>query len=274
MSQLLPDLSLVGTRFDHEVDHQAQQQPLPKVVPVTDTDLRHLPAPVARYLRRAGVVGRPRVHNFVVDLDAELNRAPGAEWMHTPVLQVSFVDHPSRLFLLRTRMHGLPVSGLHQYDDSGASMDIRLLGLLHVADARGDAFARAETVTVLNDFCIMAPAVLIDERFTWGPIDDRQCGVTFRNGERVVHAQLFFDEHGDLVDFSSADRQVRPDDGERWSTPLHQYHEFGVARLASAGDAIWHFANKPSWTYGRFSIRRVRYNVPPDELPRAEQLER
>jgi hypothetical protein len=272
MSQLRPDLTFVGTRFDHEVDQQAQQQPLPKVVPVTDTDLRHLPAPVAHYLRRAGVVGRPRVHNFVVDMDAELNRGPGEAWMHTPVLQVSFVDHPSRLFLLRTRMHGLPVSGLHQYDDSGASMHIRLLGLLHVADADGEAFARAETVTVLNDFCIMAPAVLIDERFSWQPIDDRQCGVTFRNGEREVRATLFFDEHGDLVDFSSEDRHVLEADGQRWSTPLRHYHEFGVARLASEGDAIWHYADKPSWTYARITIKRVRYNVPPGELPHAEQL--
>ena len=273
MRQLLPDLTRVTTRFDREVDAEANVQPLPRVVPVTEADLAHLPAPVARYLRRAGVVGRPRVHNFVVEMDADLNRGPGQPWMHTPVLQVSFVDHPSRLFLLRTRMHGLPVSGLHQYSDVGASMHIRMLGVLHVVDAAGEAFTHAETVTVLNDFCVMAPAVLIDSRFTWQPLDESRVAVTFHNGGRIVRAQLAFDAHGDLIDFSSDDRHALATDGDTWSTPLRAYREFGVARLASEGDAIWHYRDKPAWTYGRFHLRSVRYNVPPNELPHAEQLD-
>lgn len=273
MSPLHLDHTRVSTSFDREVDRQGALQPLPPVVTVAERDLAHLPTPVAHYLRRAGVVGRPRVHNFVVEMDARLNRGPGEPWMDTPVLQVSFVDHPTRLFLLRTRMHGVPVTGLHQYTDAGASMHIRLLGLLSIVDASGEEFARAETVTVLNDFCIMAPAVLIDERFSWQAIDERQSRVTFRNGDREVKAVLHFDTLGDLVDFSSDDRHASDGDGERWTTPLRAYREFGAARLASEGDAIWHYINRPCWTYGRFAIRSVRYNVPTDELPHAQQLE-
>lgn len=273
MPQLLPDLTPVTTRFDRDLDHTAAYQPLPRVVPVTDSDLAHLPAPVARYLRRAGVVGRPRVHNFVVEMDAELNRGPGEPFMKTPVLQVSFVEHPSRFFLLRTRMHGLPVSGLHEYTDAGASMQIRLLGLLHLVDAGGEAFTRAETVTVLNDFCVLAPAVLIDERFTWEQQDAQTVRVTFHNGGRVVSALLDFDASGDLVNFRSDDRHALDGDGDTWSTPLRAYREFGVARVASEGDAVWHYRDRPAWLYGRMYIRSLRYNVPAHELPHAERLE-
>ncbi len=273
MPRLLPDFTPIGRQFDREVDHVARQHPHTRVVPVTEVDLAHLPAPVARYLRRAGVVGRPRVHNFVVEMDAELNRGPGEPWMQTPVLQVSFVEPPTRLFLLRTTMKGLPVSGLHQYDDSGASMHIRLLGLLHLVDADGEAFTRAETVTVLNDFCILAPAVLIDrERFRWATLADGRVHVTFANGGRVVSALLTFDDHGDLANFTSDDRHALEGDGDTWSTPLRHYREFGGARLASEGEAIWSYRDRPSWTYGRLFIRSVRYNVPADELPQAEQL--
>lgn len=269
MCPMYPDLSSLASRFDREVDHEAHAQPIDRVVPVTASDLAHLPAPVAHYLWRCGVVGRPRVHNFVVEMDAELNRGPGEPWMHTPVVQVSFVDHPARLFLLRTRMYGLPVSGLHQYTDSGASMDIRLMGLVPVVEAHGAALARAETVTVLNDFCVLAPAVLIDDRFTWQSIDDRHVRVSFHNGGRLVSALLTFDHLGDLVNFESDDRHALDGDGDTWSTPLRAYHEFGVARLASEGDAIWHYRDKPAWTYGRMHIRSVRYNVPPNEMPHA-----
>jgi len=272
MRDVLNDLTTVATHFNRLVAEQAARQPLPPVQTVAESDLAHLPAPVAHYLRRAGVVGRPRIHNFVVEMQARLNRGPGQPSMDTAALQVSFVDHPTRLFLLRTAMHGLPVSGLHQYGDAGASMEIRVLGLLPIVNASGDAFAKAETVTVLNDFCVLAPAVLIDDRFRWHAVNDEAAKVTFHNGEQVVSATMHFDTHGDLTNFSSTDRHVLDADGVRWTTPLRAYHEFGVARLASEGDAIWHYDDQPDWCYGTFRIARVRYNVPTHELPQAKHL--
>ncbi|MCO4097904.1 DUF6544 family protein [Gemmatimonas sp.] len=272
MRDVVNDLTTVATQFNRTVAAQAARQPLPHVQTVAESDLTHLPAPVARYLRRAGVVGRPRVHNVVVEMQARLNQGPGQPWMDTAVLQVSFVDHPTRLFLLSTSMHGLPVSGLHQYSDAGASMEIRLLGLLPIVNASGDAFAHAETVTVLNDYCVLAPAVLIDERFHWHAVNDQEATVTFHNGAHVVSATMHFDAQGDLTNFSSTDRHVLDADGVRWTTPLRAYHEFGVARLASEGDAIWHYEDKPDWCYGTFTISRVQYNVPPHELPQAKHL--
>jgi hypothetical protein len=144
-------------RFDEAVATAAASQPDTPPTVVTEADLTPLPAPVGRWLRRVGVVGRPRVRNFVVDMHAQLNRGPDEPWMETPVLQVSFVANPTRLFLLRTRMKGLPVTGLHAYTDDGARMQIRVAGLVDMVDESGDAFTRAETVTMLNDVCIMAP---------------------------------------------------------------------------------------------------------------------
>jgi hypothetical protein len=48
-----------------DVDRALARQPS-SVSTVTDAEVAHLPAPVARYLRAAGVVGNPRVQNFRV----------------------------------------------------------------------------------------------------------------------------------------------------------------------------------------------------------------
>jgi len=272
MSTFPASLASLGAQYDALLDAQALRQPLPPDGCVSDADLAHLPPPVARYLRRAEVVGRARVHNFVVEMDATLNRGPDEPALETPVLQTSFVDDPVRLFLLRTRMKGLPVSGLHAYTEEGARMRIRLLGVWNIVDESGSAFTRAETVTLLNDFCVFAPATLIDARFSWTAIDDASALVTFTNGGHRVSATLFFDTHGDLVDFASDDRHVLPTDGDRWTTPLRGHRDFGGARLPSEGDAIWHYRGKPAWRYGRFRITSVRYNVAPAELPHADRL--
>ncbi|MCU0624635.1 MAG: hypothetical protein MUF53_12355 [Gemmatimonadaceae bacterium] len=272
MLALLSGCSSLTARFDETLDRQAGAQPPVDTTVLTEADLARLPAPVATYLRRAGAVGRPRVHNFVVEMDARLNQGPGKPWMETPVLQVSFVDRPARLFLLKTTMKGLPVTGLHVYADLAARMLIRVAGVYDVVDASGETFTRAETVTMLNDLCIMAPAALVDPRLTFTAVNDTSAQVTFVNGPHRVTATLVFDRTGDLADFWSDDRHALPDDGHRWSTPLRGYRDFGGMRLAGEGDATWHYADKPSWTYGRFVMRTIRYNVPIDDLPHANRL--
>ena len=263
------------TAFDDAVATAAAAQPAAVPTPVTEADLAALPASAARWLRRVGVVGQPRVHNLVVDMHAQLNRGPGQPWMETPVLQVSFVADPTRLFLLKTRMKGLPVTGLHAYTHDGARMQIRVAGVVDMVDESGDAFTRAETVTMLNDLCIMAPAALLDERFTWQPVSDTSARVMFTTGPHTVSATLFFDANDDLVDFASDDRHARDDDGDRWTTPLRGHTIMNGLRLPVEGDAIWHYADgRLAWLYGRFRILQLRYNVPTAELPTAAAIGR
>jgi hypothetical protein len=262
----------LGSRFDRERDAAAARQPRDPQTVVTEADLAPLPPPAARWLRRVGVVGRPRVRNFVVEMDARLNRGPGEPWMETPVLQVSFTDHPTRLFLLRTRMKGLPVTGLHDYTAEGARMTIRVLGAVNIVNESGDAFTRAETVTMLNDLAIFAPAALLDDRVTWTAVDDTSARVTYTNGPHRVAATLFFDGDDQLVDFASDDRGLPPDERARWTTPLRAHRDMGGLWLPGEGDAVWHYPDKPDWLYGRFTIRSVRHNVPDRDLPSARQL--
>ncbi len=68
--------------------------------PIGDADLAHLPAPVQRYLRGAGVVGQPRVRNFRVRMHGRIRSGPGARWMPLTAEQYNFVDKPARLFYL------------------------------------------------------------------------------------------------------------------------------------------------------------------------------
>ncbi|HCT55649.1 MAG TPA: hypothetical protein DGD08_00400 [Gemmatimonas aurantiaca] len=269
----------LATRYDALLEAESARQvhhmPASSREPcVSESDIRHLPPPVAHYLHNAGVVGRPPVHNFVVEMTASLNRAPGQSWMRTPILQTSFVHDPARLFLMRTHIKGLPVVGLHAYTHEGASMQIRLFDCWPIVNTSGPALTRAETVTVLNDFCIMAPAVLIGPEFSWQTVNDNEARVAFTNGAHTVHATLSFDINGDLMDFVSDDRHVLETDGYRWSTPLGLYRDFGMARLASEGYALWHYQDRAPWCYGRFTIERVRYNVALDALPRASALRR
>ncbi|MFO0590063.1 MAG: DUF6544 family protein [Polyangiaceae bacterium] len=240
--------------------------------PITEQDLSALPPPVQRYLRFAGVVGRPRVRSYHVRFTGRIRKGPDAPWMTFTAEQVSFVDPPTRLFSMDARMFGLPVSALHMYFGQDASMRVKVLSLIPMVDVSGPDLASAETVTLFNDMCVMAPATLIDPNIRWDEVDDRGARATFTHAGTTIRATLAFDEEGRLVDFVSDDRGALQDDGktfvkQRWSTPLRDHRSFGSARLASFGEARYR-TEASDYAYGEFEIRDVTYNETPAVRPR------
>jgi len=225
---------------------------------ITEADLAPLPPPVQRYLRFAGVVGQPRVQSFRVRMSGRIRSAADAPWMPFSAEQHSFFDPPRRYFFMQATRAGLPLDGLHAYAEAGAgaSMRIKLLSMFPVVDVKGPALTRTETVTVLNDMAIMAPAALIDPAIRWRQIDERQTEATFTNGPHEVRAVLVFDAGGALSDFWSDDRPALAADGvtlqpQRWSTPVGDYRSQGAYRLASRGEARY-AAPSGEYAYGQF----------------------
>lgn len=230
--------------------------------PVCDADLAHLPPPVQRYLRACGVVGQPHVHSLHARMHGRIRSGPRSRWMSLVAEQYNTVGPVARLFYFDASMLGLPIQGYHRYVDGAASMVVRALGLVPLVRADGPDLTRAETVTVLNDLCVLAPATLVSPAIDWTPVDARTARARFTNAGHAIEAALSFDARGDLVDFRSSDR-ARTAGGtvERmlWSTPLRAPQSFGPVRLASAGEARWHDP-AGDYAYVELAFDEVRYN--------------
>jgi hypothetical protein len=232
---------------------------------VTDDDLVGLPAPVRRYLMRAGVVGKPRVVDLHAVFHARFRTARDAPWMKARVDQYElFGRSPRRLFLMEASRAGVPVTAFHRYVGDDATMHVRAAGLVDVAYAGGPEMTASETVTLLNDICVFAPAALLDAPVTWQPLDERRVEATYTNAGHTIKAVLTFDAAGDLVSFDSNDRLQSDGETSRrlpWSTPLSGYRDFGGARLAAEGHARWREPDGDEWTYGEFTLDRIDYDV-------------
>ena len=151
---------------------------------------------------------------------------------------------------------GLPVDVLHTYAPEGARMRVRLLSLFPMVDAGGEPFTRAETVTVLNDLCLMAPAGLLDPHVSWREVEARTVEATYTVGPHVVRATLLFDAEGRLERFWSDDRPALAADNVhftpmRWSTPVSAWRTRGATTLPSAGEARY-AAPTGEYTYAEF----------------------
>jgi hypothetical protein len=232
---------------------------------ITDSDLEHLPEPVQKYLRGAGVLGRPRVHNFRARLQGRIRSGPNARWMPFTAEQYNFFDEAARFFYLNASMFLIPVQGYHRYVGPHAAMVVKAAALVPVANMSGDEMTQSETVTMFNDMCIMAPAALIDRAITWEPIDTKLVRASFTNAGSTIRAELEFNDVGELTNFTSDDRYQTSPDGKtvkntRWSTPVRRYRTFGPFRLAAGGEGRWHEPGG-EYSYIELTIDQVEYNV-------------
>jgi hypothetical protein len=225
----------VATRLEHQ-----------RAAPyLREADLAGLPDPVRCYVRASGALGRPRPTHAAAKWRGRIRGSETDPWMELTAEQHDFFDEPSRFFLMEAERGGLPVDVLHVFAGQAASMRVRLLSLVPIVEAQGRDATRAETVTLLNDMCMLAPGSLASPAIRWESIDDRSARAHYTLGENTVSGTLVFDDACELVDFVSDDRLASSPDGEhftrqRWSTPLWGYRNFGPYRAASHGEARWH----------------------------------
>jgi hypothetical protein len=232
---------------------------------ITDADLAPLPDPVQRYLRLTGVVGQPRVQNYRLHFRGRIRSAPDSAWMPFEAEQHSFADQPTRLFHMRARMFGLPVDVFHRLIDGHATMRVKVFGAIPMTDASGPEMDRAETVTLFNDMCLLAPGTLVGPGITWQPVDARSARAQFTNAGQTISAELLFDANGWLENFVSDDRSRSSPDGtftqRRFSTPVRDYRAFGPLTLAAYGEARW-LLPEGEFVYGEFNLQEMAVNVP------------
>jgi hypothetical protein len=255
----------VSLKAAYERDVERALARVASIDPIVDADLDHLPAPVQRYLRWAGVVGQPRVQNFRVRMHGRIRNGREARWIPLVAEQYNFLDAPARLFYLSGTMFAIPVQGYHRYLGSSATMTVKAAALVPVVDASGPEMDQGETVTMFNDMCVMAPATLIDPAITWEVVDHRTARASFTNAGHSIRAELSVSDTGELTNFVSDDRYQTLPDGRtmkpvRWSTPLSGYRWFGPVRLAAGGEARWHEVNG-EYAYIELGFDDVQYNV-------------
>lgn len=240
------------------------QQPVPQPKLLTEADIAHLPPAVQRYLTFVGAVGKPQVWNYQVRFRGALRNGPNDRWMPVVVDQQSFVNPPARLFLVEASMFGVPFMAFHRYVGPQATFQVKVASLVTVVDAKGAEMNQSETVTLLNDMFLLAPATLIDPQLEWEEIDPLTVRATWTNAGNTVSAVVSFDSSGALVNFVSDDR-YRTADGKqyeqlRWSTPVRAWREVDGRKLFSAGEAVWQLPTG-EFAYGRFDFAEVQYNV-------------
>lgn len=229
---------------------------------VSEQDLAPLPVPVQNYLRYVGVVGKPKISNTRIELEGEM-RQKGGDWFSFRSEQYNGYPDPFRLFFMDATVKGLPTAGYHEYKKDKAKMEVKLFSLFPVSREEGVQLFQAETVTVFNDMCLLAPSTLIDPNIEWEDLDDYSVRAFFSNHGVTISAVLIFNEEYQLINFISEDRYAMTDEGLKkftFSTPIKGYEPIAGYNLFSYAEAIWDYPDG-EFVYGKFRLKSMEVNL-------------
>ncbi len=241
----------------------AAEKSMHSPVLVTEADLAPYPQQLQRYLRRAGVVGKPRVQNVRLTFTAQMRNDSKSPWMESTATQYEFYDPPARLFFMQASRSGVPFDVFHRYVGTEATFQVRIAGLIPMVNESGPLMTRSETVTLFNDMCLLAPGSLIGAPVTWTVVDDATLRARYSNAGHTIEAVLTFDASGDIQNFVSQDRGKEVNGEQRvtpWDTPVSAYATFDGVRIVSQAEARYEENGEQS-AYGRFTITGAEFNV-------------
>ena len=129
--------SSLRSRFARDAASLLAAEPRSAPSLVTEADLAPYPQLLQRYLRRAGVVGKPRVRSVRLTFTAQMRNDAASPWMESTATQYEFYEPPARLFFMQASRSGVPFDVFHRYVGDEATFEVRVAGLIPVVNQSG-----------------------------------------------------------------------------------------------------------------------------------------
>jgi hypothetical protein len=261
-------LVVTSRRFGRAVEADRRRllaAPRPPHPPlVTEEMLAGLPEPARRYLRYAGVVGRPLVDTVRIRQRCRMRPAPNGFSFPIVAEQWYRVEPPGFIWDATVPVAGIPVvRGRDGYIDRRGLMTIKAGALIPFVDASGPEMDQASLVRHLSEMPWF-PSAFLRDRVTWEAIDDTTVRVSITDGDLRASGTLEIDAEGRLVAFRSERHamvgkgfELRP-----WTAPTYAYGDFEGLRLPTSGAAVWTLPDGTELPYIEVELTDVEYDPP------------
>ena len=205
--------------------------------------------------------GRSASHgceSFSAEFHGRIRSGPDEAWMSFTGKQLNtFGPRPRRVFLMDATRSGLPVTVLHSFKDTTATMRAKVL----VAGPRrrtppGPRWTGARP-SPCSTTSLYSHRRIVDAPVRWTAVDAEHVRGVFTDGDQSVTAELTFDAEHDLVNFSPTTDREPPPTASRSTRCVVDTPVGSSRRGRSPGDDDGRGALARARTGGPVHLRRV-----------------
>jgi len=253
-------------RFDRQVDRRIEAMldaGRSEGRVVTDADLADLPEPIARWLRHAGVVGKPIPTTVRLRQRGRIRQSPESPWMSFRADQYYTIDPPGFVWRVSASIPpGIPVRGFDALDDGRGTMQMKPLALFSVVDASGPTIDQGAALRYLQE-TVWFPFAALSPSIVWNPIDASRARATLSIGSDEVSGVVHVDDAGRVTLFEALRyRDEAPAPALRpWQAVTREDRELSGIRVPTAGEGVWALDDGP-FVYVELEILELEYDVP------------
>jgi hypothetical protein len=213
---------------------------------VSAQTLEPLPAPVRRWLHRAGVVGQSVPVTGRLVQTGKMKTQPGGAWISFSAEQQFRLDKPG--FCWTTAIEAAPgvtLGGRDLYLDGHGHMLIKAFYLYPVADARGPETDQGTMLRYLAELCWF-PAAVLNPYVRWEAIDDHSARASMTYGGTTATGVFHFTDEGDFASFDAMRYYNRKEGAtlEPWHVEAKGWKTFGNGlRIPYQSEVTWKLAD-------------------------------
>jgi hypothetical protein len=228
---------------------------------ITAADLEQLPSPVASWLKRSGVVGKPHVQQVWLSQQSVMRMSPEKErWNRAISEQVFDAGDPS--FTWQVKMKMGPVSiirGKDVFENGNGTMNIRLFGLIPVVSESGPKIDEGSIQRFLGEIAWF-PQAALKPYIKWEQIDMHSAKAVIESHGTRGEGTFYFNSEGDFVRFSALRYKGNDAGAQRkeWVIDATAYATFSGIRVPSELQATWKL-EEGDWTWLKMEIKDVKY---------------
>lgn len=252
-------------RMNREIDalladaHSTQ----PRIV--SERDLAHLPDPVQRWLRHSRVPGTSIPTTVRLRQRGEF-LMDQLGWVPYRAEQYFTIDKPG--FVWRAGFRLAPfvsVNGRDMYRAGEASMQMRVMSLISVANKKGGGLNQGDLLRFLGE-TQWFPAAALAPYIKWDPVDANSARATMSYAGVTASMTFRFDPDGRPTECTAARYNDARGQNETWVNTNNSEEDFGEWRVSAAGEARWDYTTGP-YAYIRWQIT----NIEPDHPTRYDR---
>ena len=227
---------------------------------ITNDDLQRVPDTIQRWLRYSIVVGSRVPTTVRLRQDGQF-QMKGRGWMPFVAEQYFTINPPGFLWKASFRMAPLvSVTGRDQYRAGEASVEMRMLSLVPVANKTGGGLNQGDLLRFLGELQWF-PAAALEDYVVWEPIDSHSARATMNYGGIAASMTFRFDADGRLIESTAVRYNDSRGRNELWINRNESDRQFGGIRVPAAGEARWEYESG-SYPYIRWRISTIEHDLP------------
>lgn len=229
---------------------------------LNDATIDSLPVSVQRWMRHAGVMGKPQIRSALITQNVRLKMKPGQkDWWPATATQWTYL--PRSGFTWKVDVHPYPLLhfyGKDEWFEGKGSMYISLNGWFPVVNAQGPKIDEGALQRYLGEM-VWCPSLAVSPEIQWMALNDSSAKATLSMDGTTGNGNFYWNQRGDLLEYRAMRYMGNESDADcrEWIIRVQGYHSFEGIRVPSKMTATWKL-DSGEWTWLELELKDVKYN--------------